>query len=614
MSGNPSLAELMATAEREPEAVDIPALCRYLSSDEYEVTSQAHDIRTLVTNTVPNPIPVAESLIEIIESSEHNIALTAAEMLSRLVRIWPQELAPRITDLLTSTDVRIRAVGVNTFGNGAAGAFVPYIDMLAKRLTDDDLRVAAYALGSLTSLARHYPERVAPHLDAVVPFLDERWFPSEAERFNGVYAALPDEPDGTPPKRLVRGIPHPHRDALSLLRLVGSTRPNTLTPVVSRLHELVVSMPAAELDYESFIRILGDALRADVEVADTRSSELIPALRTHAESDERGRRISARRLLSELGYEVDHPPAFEVPPMATRNRPVQPDDEEFLRNIDIEIDMGTIELDDIIERLHCVDSDVRDTTAWGLECGYIGYLDELNDRGPTLLSLFDEPDECTRGHLFTTIGAVVQAYPEEWTPPLLELTTHADVKIRAAATGQLANVASTYPTLLFEHIETITTRLDDEPEVMAAAFRVLGSYAQFAPTVVSKYVADASAVLSTVTLTDELEGEETVQSVLRFLLSLAKVQPAAIVPAIDAVSAIVTELAGPETIANRALGYRRSPEEHLTMTPADFVLEAALEVCTWVGKHDPDAISPFDQLQPGLSRAVTMDRHSRFRC
>lgn len=589
MADEPSLDELAQQAEAQPESVDYLALCRYINDDDYEVQSRAKDIRKTVIVGLARPTPAVDALKSLLDHDDDGVRRTAVETLNRVGRHWPREVVPALAGELESTDVRRRGAAADLLGRFGAGYGRPHLAGLVERLADEDSRVAALALEAVASLSKSFPEAVAPELQTVRPFLADRWIPQAGGGLQVIYSGTDEEADpatGEPEgSRLTNAVPRPFGSATTLLHRVALTDPEAVEPFVPRILELLEREDPGRFDAR-FIRTLFRVARTAPEAVEPALS----LLTEYADSTPRGSRVAARNVLRYLEIDVTRSDRVPLPEaMATRDRPIQEGDERLLGGLDERAVFGDIDLDRVVPLLRCADVDQRDHAAWAVGCG-AGVLNEpVHERGTTFLSLLNEPDDDTRLHLIELLEPVVEAYPEEWTPPLMTLTGHTNPVVRSASTALAASAASSFPALVRPHVEAITDRLDDEPLVRKYAFLVLGKLSEAYSDAVAAYVPNAV----------ESIGDESARLFpFGFIESLARVDPSAAEPAIEPVCQVVKTFAGPETIDDRA---QWGVGEIDGIEFADLTLKAALEVCVWLAKHDPERV---DAIRPHAERLV----------
>ena len=586
-----TLSRLESTAANEPESIDVRALCTVLGSDDAATRNRAHEIRDCLLENTTDPSPAIDALLDCLDDHDDDCRLAAVETLTRFGRVWPRTVASAVATELESPDVRRRAAAADVLGRTRDGAALPYVPGLVTALEDPDDRVGALAVKALSGLADWFPAAVTSAVPRVQRFLDEKWLPTDDGGLRLIYTRDDHEPDdggGEPDNvRLTNHVPRPYERTRSLLETLSLTHPAALEPVLPRLRELVRSPPeGARVGLSSLILTLTRVARADPATIDG----VRPALERYAASDRRHVRVAARNLLTELGVVIDHPEPVSLPSqMAVYDRPKQDGDDDFLSGIDQRAILGELDFDTVVALLHCEEDDVRDTAAWGLECGVDGYIDRIHDRASTFLSLLSEPDDCTRTHLLRILGFVVRAYPEEWTPALLVLTDHDDPRVRSAATTLLASAAGVYPALVRPHVETVAAQLSDPATGREGALSVLRSLAEPMPDATTPHVSAA---------VDALADREPRITALRFLESLARVRPAAVATHADSLESLVAVLAGPSAIDDRA---RVDRTGHAEIEDVDRALEVAFRVCLRLASDRPDAVAA---IRPHAERVV----------
>lgn len=591
MTTDRSLRTLEATAERKPERIDARTLCAFLGSDEAEERNRAQEIRDHVLENVTDPSSTVDALCDLLDDSDDAVRRAAVETLYRFGRVWPREVTSAVAPELESSDVRRRAAAVDLLGRTRDGAAVGYAPALVDALDDPDDRVAALATDAVANLADPFPAAVVDAVPAVRPFLEDEWIPTDDGGARLVYSRdyRESNPENSEPRsaRLTSRVPRPFESARSFLETLALTHPEALERVVPRLCDLVASPPTgARVGLPALLRTLTRVARTDPSLVE----DALPAVERHAEAESGEVRVAARNLLDELGREVGRPEPVAAPSsMATRNRPERDGDERLLSGIDQRAIVGDVDIDAIVDLLYCVDADVRDHAAWGLECGFDQYVGEIHDRGEIFLSLLDEPDDCTRTHLLTAMGPVVRTYPEEWMPPLLELTTRDDPVVRAGAVRLLSSAAGTYPALVRTEIGAIADRLSDVSSVQAAAFLSLRSLVEAVPDAT---VPHAPAAV------DALEEPETRIESLRFLEALARVRPTAVGTHAESLETLVATLAGSDRIGDRA---RVSRTGGARVDADDRALEAAFRVCLRLATTAPGTV---EAIRPHAERVV----------
>jgi hypothetical protein len=586
MADTPSLDTLRDTAERDPANVDYRAVCAYLTSDDYETSKNAEEIRDIAIEAADDPRPIVNALRELQTVEDDNLRRTSVESLYRVVRAWPRTLAPVMAVDLDASDVRRRAAAADVLGRTASGAVRPHAAKLAKRLSDPDDRVAALALSALDGIVDEFPEAVTPYVSSVGPFLDDRWIPTDSGGIRQVYSKFDQDTSSGEPgnEKLTNRAPRPFKTARSLVHSLALTHPTSLDPLLPRLRELATDPSAwSEVGVGTLIDTLTRIARANRNAVEP----IVPAVERYVDSSHRRRRLAACNFLDELGQDRRYdelgkdrrqPNPVSVSSMAVRDIPPREDDEDILRGIDQRAIAGELRFDLVPELLRCTDPDVRDTAAWGLECGVVNYVDDVHRRAADFLGLLNEPHECTRKHLLSLLGTVIKAYPEEWTPALRTLSSHDDPLVRAGALRLLASAATVYPALFAGDETLLSERSSDVPAVQAASFAVLRDLAEPYPSLVEQYVPTA---------TDAFSVDKTRLPALRFLATLARTRPTAVAPVADSVMAVVEQFAGPERIAERGQwGKKRGAD----VSTDDRVLKAALETCLYLAKRDSAAV------------------------
>lgn len=589
VADEPSLDELTQQAESQPESVDYLALCRYINDDDYDIQSRAKDVRKTVIVGLATPTPAVDGLKPLLDHDDDGVRRAAVETVNRVGRHWPREVVPSIVDELESADVRRRGAAADLLGRFGAGYVRSHLSDLVERLADDDPRVAALALKAIASISESFPEAVAPELRAVGPFLADRWVPEAGGGMQVIYSGTDEkadpatgEPEGS---RLTNAVPRPFGSATRSLHRVALTHPEAVEPFVTRILELLGPEEPGRYDAR-FVRTLFRIART----APGTVEPALPLLTEYADNAPRGPRVAARNVLRHVGIDVTPSDSVPLPEeMATRDRPIQEGDERLLSGLDERAVFGDIDLDRVVPLFRCADVDQRDHAVWAVGCGAGALNEPVHERGTTFLSLLNEPDDDTRIHLIELLEPVVAAYPEEWTPPLMTLTRHANPVVRSASMALVASTASSFPALVRPDVAPIADRLDDEPLVRKYAFLVLGKLAEAYPDAVASYVPNA---------VESIDDDSTRLFPFGFIESLARVNPSAAEPAIEPVCQVIETFAGPETIDDRA---QWGVGEIDAVEFADMTLKAALEVCVWLAKSDPERLAV---IRPHAERVV----------
>lgn len=288
------------------------------------------------------------------------IRLAAIETASRIARVWPRELAPRVGSGLRDPDVRKRAGAADVLCRLPDGVVRPHIPIFLECLDDPDDCVAALAVLTLSSAASSFPEVLAPHVDSVRPFLDEEWMGDESGDMRLVYSTADrhatestDEPGG---RRLTDRVLRPLPAAVSLLVDVAQSHPAAVTPAIPRLAE-IASAERLMLTYD-LVTVFQRVARHDPAAIEP----AMPVIEEWAERSDAPGRVGARNLLRELGREIPLDEPLDPPErMLPRDRAPQPGDEDVLHGIDERALRGKIDLDRVLPLLRSTDLETRRT-------------------------------------------------------------------------------------------------------------------------------------------------------------------------------------------------------------------------------------------------------------
>lgn len=592
MDDPPSLDELAATAERAPGSLSYRALCDYLSSEDTSTRCRAEDIRTTALAGLGDPAPAIEALRSLLVAPDDDRRRAAVETLSRVARPFPNEVVAAVAPDLDAEDARRRGAAADILSRARTGAVRPHATALLDSVSDPDPRVGALALNAVAGFAEEFPEVVAPRIDVVEPFLRDEFVPEDGRSgMRVIYSRLEteaDTDDGEPgPERLTNRAVRPFESAIAVCDAVSLTQPETVEPYVPRLVELALRETPL-VSTSRLLRIATRVARVTPEVVDPVQG----TVRDIAESDGPGA-PTARNLRRELGADIPPREPHDLPAaLATRDRPHTEADEDVLSGIDQRAMSGDLGLDDILPLLYSEDTDTRDHAAWGMSCAHWGAA-AVDERATEFLGLFNEPDDCTRGHIRQVLWSVVSARPEAWAPPLAELATHEDPLVREMATGLLGTAAGASPAFTRRYLPIVVDRLDDQPEIRSRAFSTLASFVGAYPEETAAHVPGAVA---------DLERRAAPSGALRYLRCLTRARPDAVDPYADEIRAFVTDLAGPDAIEERPVWELGSCSD---VTEVDRALDTALEVCLWLAKSSPAAVAP---LRPTLE-AITAGRY-----
>jgi hypothetical protein len=580
-------------AVNNPEKLDYRLLCQGLAADDYEISHRANEIRDEAIQHISTPATVFDALWSLLTDDGATVRQAAVETLYRVVRVWPQELTPRVATGLTHSDVRCQAAAADNLGRLPSGVVRPHVPELVDRLDDSDVRVAALSLNALLEITEDFPGVIAPHLDAIIPFLTSRWIRTNGGGMKTVYSKTDHESDKEsgelPGERLTNRATRPLKDATSALTAVSVRHPEAVAPMNSRLISLAEDLPTERANM--LLPVFTHLVRYDPSMVEG----VRPVVERWAEEGRPSVSAEARTMLRELGIDVEGPAPLTPPDeMMSRTRPSRDEDEERLRGIDQRVITGDVDLDQLVSLLRCRDAETRDGLLWGLSCGRGTKLEtDIHQRADTFMSVLNEPNECARSHLFELLGAVVAKYPEAWVPALVELTNHDDILVRKGAVRLLGSAAGTAPQLVIGEIDLIRDALATD-QLRKEGLIALRPLVAAAPEVSETFVPTVVAMI---------EVSELGQLALSVMNELSRRSPSSVTAAMDPTLELVHQLVSEESIEERACWSRESHVSDVGI--GDRVLETAFEVSARIGAYNLDLVTG---IRPHAERIIS-DRY-----